>query len=139
MMLLFFWSSGWRRARIFFGIYTLAMGLTLVYTAEHFVSDILIGLAVRARRVGSPLSWFLAPAGAASRRACRRRAHARAGGPAARAGAPEPEPRAGAQLLRGRSPLILNREQGRLASSARRWSCDKRLLQPKLVLLILRS
>ena len=44
MMLLFFWSSGWR-ARIFFGIYTLAMGTTLVYTAEHFVADIFLGWA----------------------------------------------------------------------------------------------
>jgi hypothetical protein len=42
LMLLFFWDRG-RRWRLAFGLYTLAMGFTLVYTAEHYVFDILLG------------------------------------------------------------------------------------------------
>ncbi len=42
MLLCFFWSSGWR-ARILCFIYALAMSLTLVYTGEHYVTDILLG------------------------------------------------------------------------------------------------
>lgn len=55
MMLLFFWSSGWR-ARIFFGLYTLAMAVTLVYTAEHFVADIVLGWSF-AIGVYAAVSW----------------------------------------------------------------------------------
>ena len=44
MLLLFFWPAGWA-ARIGFGLYTLAMGFVLVYGAEHFVTDILVGWA----------------------------------------------------------------------------------------------
>ncbi|MCZ4493929.1 MAG: hypothetical protein JWP53_2860 [Conexibacter sp.] len=42
MLLLFFWSSG-RWWRIGFGLYTLAMGFSLVYGGEHFVLDIVVG------------------------------------------------------------------------------------------------
>jgi membrane-associated phospholipid phosphatase len=71
LMLLFFWSSGWR-ARIFFGIYTLAMAFTLVYSAEHFVFDIFAGWAY-ALGVWFGVSWFW-------RRQDRRRAEAAAEG-----------------------------------------------------------
>lgn len=42
LLLLFFWGAG-RWARLGLGAYVLAMGLTLVYTGEHYVSDILAG------------------------------------------------------------------------------------------------
>jgi hypothetical protein len=42
MMMLLFWHRGWRW-RIPFAAYTLAMAFTLVYTAEHFVVDVLVG------------------------------------------------------------------------------------------------
>jgi membrane-associated phospholipid phosphatase len=42
MLLLFFWSSG-RWWRVGFGLYTLAMGFSLVYGGEHFVLDIVVG------------------------------------------------------------------------------------------------
>jgi membrane-associated phospholipid phosphatase len=42
MLLLFFWADG-RWWRIGFGLYTLAMGFSLVYGGEHFVLDILVG------------------------------------------------------------------------------------------------
>jgi PAP2 superfamily len=45
MLLLFFWSSG-RWARLGLGAYTLAMGFTLVYGGEHFVADIVAGWAM---------------------------------------------------------------------------------------------
>jgi membrane-associated phospholipid phosphatase len=45
MLMLFFWSAG-RRARILLGAYTLAMGFALVYGGEHFVVDILAGWAM---------------------------------------------------------------------------------------------
>jgi membrane-associated phospholipid phosphatase len=41
-LLLFFWNEG-RRWRLVLGLYTLAMGFTLVYGGEHFVIDILFG------------------------------------------------------------------------------------------------
>ena len=45
MLLLFFWSAGrWLRAGL--GLYTLAMGFTLVYGGEHFVIDIFAGWAM---------------------------------------------------------------------------------------------
>jgi membrane-associated phospholipid phosphatase len=44
MMMLLFWHKGWKW-RIPFALYALAMGLTLVYTGEHFVIDILVGWA----------------------------------------------------------------------------------------------
>jgi hypothetical protein len=45
MLLLFFWSSG-RWARLGLGAYTLAMAFTLVYGGEHFVADIVAGWAM---------------------------------------------------------------------------------------------
>jgi PAP2 superfamily len=42
MLLLFFWSAGWR-VRIGLGLYTLAMTFALVYGAEHFFVDALVG------------------------------------------------------------------------------------------------
>lgn len=45
MLLLFFWDSG-RRVRAAFGLYTIAMGTTLVYSGEHYVLDILVGWAM---------------------------------------------------------------------------------------------
>jgi hypothetical protein len=44
LLLLFFWTAG-RWARLGLGAYALAMALTLVYTGEHYVSDILAGWA----------------------------------------------------------------------------------------------
>jgi membrane-associated phospholipid phosphatase len=45
MLLLFFWPAGWL-ARIGLGLYTLAMGYALVYSGEHYVTDILAGWAM---------------------------------------------------------------------------------------------
>lgn len=42
MLLCFFWQDG-KWWRIGLGLYTLAMGFTLVYGGEHFVADILLG------------------------------------------------------------------------------------------------
>lgn len=42
LLLVFFWGAGWR-VRLGLGAYALAMGFTLVYTGEHYVSDILVG------------------------------------------------------------------------------------------------
>src|SRR5919206_1363333 len=44
MMALLFWHRGWRW-RVPFLLYALAMAFTLVYTAEHFVVDVLPGWA----------------------------------------------------------------------------------------------
>ena len=57
LILCFFWSSG-RLLRILCLVYALAMSLTLVYTGEHYVADVILGwlyagaafLAVRAIR-----------------------------------------------------------------------------------------
>jgi hypothetical protein len=42
LLLLFFWTSA-RRWRWLLVVYTLAMALTLIYTGEHYVIDILLG------------------------------------------------------------------------------------------------
>ena len=42
LALLFFWSAGWW-ARIGLGAYALAMAFALVYTGEHYVSDVVVG------------------------------------------------------------------------------------------------
>jgi membrane-associated phospholipid phosphatase len=42
LLLLFFWGAG-RWTRIGLGAYVLAMGFALVYTGEHYVSDLVIG------------------------------------------------------------------------------------------------
>ena len=48
MLLLFFWSAGWR-VRAGLAVYTLAMAYALVYGGEHFVADILAGWALAGR------------------------------------------------------------------------------------------
>ncbi|MGZ4277664.1 MAG: phosphatase PAP2 family protein [Solirubrobacteraceae bacterium] len=45
MLLLFFWGAG-RRVRAGLALYTVAMGYALVYSGEHFVSDIIAGWAM---------------------------------------------------------------------------------------------
>jgi membrane-associated phospholipid phosphatase len=47
MLLLFFWPAG-RIVRVGLALYTLAMGYTLVYSGEHYVTDILAGWAMAA-------------------------------------------------------------------------------------------
>ncbi len=42
LLLLFFWGAGWW-ARIGLGAYVLAMAFTLVYSGEHYVTDVVIG------------------------------------------------------------------------------------------------
>jgi membrane-associated phospholipid phosphatase len=42
LLLLFFWRDG-RWARLGLGLYVLAMGFTLVYTGEHYLTDLLVG------------------------------------------------------------------------------------------------
>lgn len=42
LLMLFFWGAGWR-ARLGLGAYVLAMAFTLVYTGEHYVSDVVLG------------------------------------------------------------------------------------------------
>ena len=73
LMLCFFWASGWR-ARIFFGVYSVAMAVTLVYTAEHYVADIVAGWSYAlASGSGSPVvAKERAPRRGAPRRAPRR-------------------------------------------------------------------
>jgi hypothetical protein len=44
LLLLFAWPAGWA-ARAGLVTYVLAMGFTLVYTAEHYVSDVVVGWA----------------------------------------------------------------------------------------------
>jgi membrane-associated phospholipid phosphatase len=43
LIALFFWSRGGLLLRVALAGYTLAMGFSLVYTAEHYVSDVLLG------------------------------------------------------------------------------------------------
>jgi membrane-associated phospholipid phosphatase len=43
LIALFFWSRAGRLVRVALAGYTVAMGFSLVYTAEHYVSDVLLG------------------------------------------------------------------------------------------------
>ena len=43
MLLLFFWPEVRRGTRVVLGLYTVSMALTLVYTGEHYVIDVLVG------------------------------------------------------------------------------------------------
>ena len=43
LIVLFFWRSRRWRWRILLAAYPLAMAFALVYTAEHYVSDVLLG------------------------------------------------------------------------------------------------
>ena len=55
LLLLFFWSAGrWARAGLI--AYTLAMAFTLVYSGEHYVTDILIGW-LYAAAVYTTITW----------------------------------------------------------------------------------
>jgi PAP2 superfamily len=47
LICLFLWSR-WRRGRVLLALYPLVMGLTLVYTGEHYVFDVLAGWALAA-------------------------------------------------------------------------------------------
>ena len=51
-LLAFFWAAG-RWVRIGLGLYALAMAATLVYTGEHYVSDILVGWVYAAGSVAA--------------------------------------------------------------------------------------
>jgi membrane-associated phospholipid phosphatase len=68
MLLLFFWPAGWY-VRIGLAAYTLAMGFALVYSGEHFVTDILAGWAMAAAAYG------VVVAGGALFRRARRASH----------------------------------------------------------------
>ncbi|WP_157537937.1 phosphatase PAP2 family protein [Kitasatospora azatica] len=48
LLALFFWPTAGRRLRVLLALYPLAMAFTLVYGAEHFVIDILMGWAYAA-------------------------------------------------------------------------------------------
>lgn len=71
MLLLFFWGAG-PRVRAGLALYVLAMAYALVYSGEHFVSDILAGWAMAGAAYG-----IVALAPAASRRVGAREALAR--------------------------------------------------------------
>ena len=58
MIMLFFWSRSPGRWRILLVVYTLAMAFTLVYTADHFVFDILLGWTYVIVVVYVGFSWF---------------------------------------------------------------------------------
>ena len=78
LILLFFWPGGSPRVRGLCLAYALAMSLTLVYTAEHYVADVIAGWAYAARRLparrpgrappgapaGSAAGWRRSPAAA---------------------------------------------------------------------------
>jgi PAP2 superfamily len=53
----FLWNRMRRRWRPFWAAYVLIMAFTLVYTAEHFVIDILLGWALAAVVLGA-IAWF---------------------------------------------------------------------------------
>jgi len=48
MFLLFFWGTAGRAMRVALMLYAVAMAVTLVYTAEHYVVDIVLGWAYAA-------------------------------------------------------------------------------------------
>jgi membrane-associated phospholipid phosphatase len=48
MLALFFWSRARWWVRALLVTYAVAMGLTLVYTGEHYVVDVLVGWAYAA-------------------------------------------------------------------------------------------
>src|SRR4029450_3648777 len=56
MLVLFFWRDA-GRWRVLLVVYALAMAFTLVYTADHFVFDILMGWAY-AIVVYAGFSWY---------------------------------------------------------------------------------
>jgi membrane-associated phospholipid phosphatase len=77
LLLLFFWRDG-RWVRLGLAVYVLAMGFTLVYSGEHYVSDILVGWAYAGAVYGAVAA--VSRAGPAARRRARARPQpARAG------------------------------------------------------------
>ncbi|MGB8650456.1 MAG: phosphatase PAP2 family protein [Mycobacteriales bacterium] len=58
MLLLFFWSEVRRRGRFLLALYALAMALTLVYTGEHYVTDVLLGWLYAAVSVLAVRTWL---------------------------------------------------------------------------------
>jgi PAP2 superfamily len=68
MLLLFFWSAGWR-VRIGLGLYTLAMTFALVYGGEHFVVDALVGWIFTFAAFGLVAALYGLAEGVAPRRA----------------------------------------------------------------------
>ena len=52
LVVLALWPTASRRVRIGLALYPLAMGFTLVATAEHYVSDVLLGWAYTAAVAG---------------------------------------------------------------------------------------
>ena len=59
MLLLFAWPMIQRRTRALLALYVLVMGLTLVYSGEHYVSDLLLGWLYAAAAVYG-VRWFMA-------------------------------------------------------------------------------
>jgi hypothetical protein len=51
LILLFFWPTAGSRLRVLLASYAVAMSLTLVYTAEHYVVDVLLGWAYAAAAI----------------------------------------------------------------------------------------
>jgi membrane-associated phospholipid phosphatase len=98
MMMLLFWHKGWKW-RIPFAAYAVAMGLTLVYTGEHFVVDILAGWAYAAIVYFLASRWWRWREGKAADKAHQEEVDRRAG---AVRGPAEPEP-AGAVSYSGGS------------------------------------
>jgi membrane-associated phospholipid phosphatase len=58
MLLLFAWPLVRARWRILLGLYVVAMGLTLVYGGEHYVTDLLLGYVYAAVSVWGVWWWF---------------------------------------------------------------------------------
>jgi membrane-associated phospholipid phosphatase len=63
LVTLFLWPSVGGLARVALAAYTLAMGLTLVYTGEHYVVDILAGWLVAVLGVAAAAGWASARSG----------------------------------------------------------------------------
>jgi membrane-associated phospholipid phosphatase len=53
LIVLFFWGSARRTVRVALAAYALAMGVTLVYSGEHYVVDVLLGWLYAAIAVGA--------------------------------------------------------------------------------------
>jgi membrane-associated phospholipid phosphatase len=68
MLLLFFWDAG-PRVRALLGVYVVAMAYALVYSGEHFVSDILAGWAMAGAAYGLVALVSVAWRGVRARRA----------------------------------------------------------------------
>lgn len=64
MLLLFAWPLVRRRTRVLLGAYVVAMLLTLVYSGEHYVTDVLVGYAYAAGAVLT-VSWWMRRRGVA--------------------------------------------------------------------------